>query len=452
MFFEDALTVFIRSGAPWGKTPLQTGFFPLIFLLATEILTNSRVCATISVMKYVLVLGDGMADYPVPELNGKTPLSVANKPYMDFFAQNGRVGLVKTIPDGFKPGSDTANISVLGYSPKKYYTGRSPLEAVSLGVKMEDDDIAVRMNTVTLSLDEPFEKKTMVDYSAGEITSAESRRLVAAVADALGDEIFNFYPGVSYRHCLIVKHGKIGTDLTPPHDISGRCIADYLPKGIYGEKYLEFYKKAYEVLKNHPVNLDRVRRGLNPANCIWFWGEGTKPMLSDFQQKYGKSGIVVSAVDLLKGIAISANMAVAEVDGATGTVSTNYEGKTQAAIAALDNGTDFAYLHLEATDESGHHGNVQEKITGIEYLDSRIIAPIYKHFAAKHEDVAFLVLPDHPTPIVTMTHASDPVPFVMWNSKTHLSPSAPSYDEITAKNSGLFLENSEDLLPLFFAD
>lgn len=401
-------------------------------------------------MKYVVVLGDGMADYPVSELQNKTPLMVASKPLMDRFAKEGRVGLVKTIPDGFKPGSDTANISVLGYSPKKYYTGRSPLEAVSLGIKMEDDDIAVRMNSVTLSDDEPFENKIMVDYSSGEITSAESRELVLAVARELGNDEFSFYPGISYRHCLIVKHGKLGTELTPPHDISGKRIGDYLPTGFYGEQYLAFYKRAYEILKNHPVNLARVAAGKNPATCIWFWGEGTKPMLSDFKQKYGKSGAVISAVDLLKGIAISANMKSIDVEGATGTVSTNYEGKAQAAIEVLESGTDFVYIHLEATDESGHHGDVREKIQGIENLDKRIIAPILEHFSAKQEDVAFLVLPDHPTPIVTMTHARDPVPFVMWSSREKLSPSALTYDEETAKNSGLYLDNSEDLLPLFF--
>ncbi|MDR3216927.1 MAG: cofactor-independent phosphoglycerate mutase [Clostridiaceae bacterium] len=402
-------------------------------------------------MKYILVLGDGMADLPLEKLGGKTPLEVAKKPATDALASNGgAVGVVKTIPDGFKPGSDTANLSVLGYAPAKYYTGRSPLEAVSLGIDMKNSDLAVRCNVVTLSDEEDFAAKTMVDYSSGEISTEESGALVRAVQDALGDEKFRFYAGVSYRHCLIIGDGISGTKTTPPHDITGRKIREYLPTGVYADEYMRLYKEAHEILKNHPVNRARVAAGKNLANSIWLWGEGKKPVLDPFKDKFGKNGAMISAVDLLKGIAIAASMTVCEVEGATGNIHTNFAGKGAAAIAALENGNDFVYVHIEAPDESGHHGNVEEKILSIELIDKNIVKPVYDYFVKTGEDFAMLVLPDHPTPIATMTHSSAPVPFVMWKKGVKLGK-ARCYDEKEAVSTGIYYPDGESLMKAFLS-
>lgn len=397
-------------------------------------------------MKYILVLGDGMADLVVP--GGKTPLEAANKPNIDALACSGRLGLVKTIPDGFSPGSDTANLSVLGYSPKKYYTGRSPLEAVSLGIDLGDGDLAFRANLVTLSEDEPFENKTMVDYSAGEISSAEAKELIAAVDEKLGGGAFKFYAGKSYRHIMVAKNGIEGGILTPPHDISGQKITNYLPKGVYREEFLRLYAEANAVLENHPINEARRRRGLNPANCIWLWGEGRRPKLDSFWEKYGKRGAMISAVDLLKGIGRAAGMTVLEVEGATGTLDTNFSGKAEAALSAL-NDHDFVYIHIEAPDECGHHGDFFGKTKAIEKIDSEIVAKIVKSLSGRGEDFSLLILPDHTTPIQRMTHGSEAVPYLMWSSKQKLG-SFPRYDEITAASSGVFV-NAGELLPAFFA-
>lgn len=401
-------------------------------------------------MKYVLVLCDGMADYPVPELGGATPLETARTPYMDMLVKTAQIGLVKTVPDSCKPGSDVANLGALGYDAESCYTGRSPLEALSIGIDMKDDDVAVRTNTVTLSDDEPFENKKMVDYSAGEISTAEARELIEYVQEKLGDDRFRFYAGVSYRHCLIVSHAKPAESLTPPHDISGKVIGDYLPKGALGEEMSALIKKSYELLKDHPVNKKRVLSGKNPANSIWFWGEGTKPMLENFEHRYNKSGAMISAVDLLKGIAIGSEMTSVDVEGATGTLSTNFDGKAEAAIKMLDDGKDFAFIHLEAPDECGHQGDVKGKIKAIEVIDQKIIGKIYDTLKAKGEDFAMLIMPDHFTPVSILTHSREPVPYLMFSSKRELG-SHSAYNEKTATESGVYHERPWELTEEFFA-
>lgn len=365
-------------------------------------------------MKYIVVLGDGMADEPIEELGGKTPLAYAKTPNMDRLSKLSEIGMVHTIPDGMKPGSDTANLSVLGYDPKIYYSGRSPLEALSIGVPMEDTDIALRCNIVTLSEEEgPFEKRVIIDHSASEISTEECSVLLEAAARQLGNDIYRFYVGTSYRHCLIWKQGQV-VELTPPHDVLGQVIGAYLPQ----DKALrEMMEKSYDILVNHPINIERKKKGLNPANCCWFWGAGTKPMLSSFQEKTGKRGMMVSAVDLLKGIAVGAGMGVALVEGANGGLHTNYAGKVEAAVKALtQEGYDFAYIHVEAPDEMGHQGSVERKVLAIEYLDERVVGPVVEKMEAAGEDFRLLLLPDHPTPIRLRTHTAEDVPYMLYDS------------------------------------
>ena len=365
-------------------------------------------------MKYIVVLGDGMADEPIEELGGKTPLAYAKTPNMDRLSKLSEIGMVHTIPDGMKPGSDTAHLSVLGYDPKIYYSGRSPLEALSIGVPMEDTDIALRCNIVTLSEEEgPFEKRVIIDHSASEISTEECSVLLEAAARQLGNDIYRFYVGTSYRHCLIWKQGQV-VELTPPHDVLGQVIGAYLPQ----DKALrEMMEKSYDILVNHPINIERKKKGLNPANCCWFWGAGTKPMLSSFQEKTGKRGMMVSAVDLLKGIAVGAGMGVALVEGANGGLHTNYAGKVEAAVKALtQEGYDFAYIHVEAPDEMGHQGSVERKVLAIEYLDERVVGPVVEKMEAAGEDFRLLLLPDHPTPIRLRTHTAEDVPYMLYDS------------------------------------
>lgn len=399
-------------------------------------------------MKYILVLCDGMADFPIPALNGSTTMTIARKPYMDMMSQSGLIGRVKTVPDSLSPGSDTANLSALGYDAEKCYTGRSPLEALSLGIDMADDDIAIRCNTVTLSDEEQFEQKTMVDYSAGEISTAESRELIAAVQDAFGNELLQFYAGVSYRHCLIVHNGKTDTQFTPPHDISKQKITDYLPKGGYGEMFVELYKKSYELLMAHPINQKRIADGKRPANCIWLWGQGKKTALQPFESLYGKKGAVISAVDLLKGIAIGAKMKSIDVEGATGTLYTNFAGKAQAAIDALEDDRDFAFIHLEAPDECGHQGDIAGKIKSLELIDQKIIKPIVDNFTQKNQPFKMLVMPDHYTPIVTMTHDRTPVPFLLYSSVESLGKGG-LFTEAGAEATGVYFDYAPNLTKVF---
>jgi len=386
-------------------------------------------------MKYIVVLGDGMADTPVEALGGKTPLEVANKPYMDSLAAKGEIGMAQTVPAGMAPGSDVANLSVLGYNPLEVYTGRSPLEAVSIGVTLSDTDVTYRVNTVTLSDEENYEDKTMVDYSSDEITSAEGAQLMQAINEVFRTEDICFYAGTSYRNLMVDHAGKTGAQLTPPHDISSRVIGAYLPKGA--PHLLEMMKKSYDILKEHPVNLDRIKRGLHPANSIWFWGEGTKPGVTNFKERYGVDGAMISAVDLLEGIGYSAGMQVIEVEGATGNVETNFEGKANAVCDALLSGKDFAYLHVEAADESGHRGEMENKIISIEKLD-KALGSIMQRLDAAKEEYKILLMPDHPTPLATRTHSSEPVPYVIYQSNAIQESGAAAYTEAEAKKTGVF--------------
>ncbi len=397
-------------------------------------------------MKYIVVLGDGMADEPIDGLGGKTPLEYADTKMMDELSAKGEVGMVHTIPEGMKPGSDTANLSVLGYDPKRYYSGRSPLEALSIGVPMKDTDIAIRCNIVTISDDDvPFEDKTIIDHSADEISTEDCAVLLRAVQEKLQDETYRFYPGTSYRHCLIWDKGQV-VELTPPHDVLGQKIGEHLPKDVHLRRMME---SSYRILKDHPLNMERKKKGLHPANCCWFWGAGTKPMLSGFTEKTGKKGLMISAVDLLKGIAVGAGMGVAQVEGANGGLHTNYEGKARAAVEGLlEQGYDFAYIHVEAPDEMGHQGSVEKKVQAIEYLDERVIRPVVKAMDESGEDYRLLILPDHPTPIRVRTHTADNVPYLLYDSRKD-AKSERRYNEREAAE-GPFMERGQEIIGYLF--
>lgn len=398
-------------------------------------------------MKYIVVLGDGMADEPIGELGGKTPLEAAVTPNMDRLSKKSEIGMVQTIPAGMKPGSDTANLSVLGYAPEIYYSGRSPLEALSIGVPMKETDIALRCNVVTISEeDTPFEEHTIIDHSSDEISTGDCAVLLEAVKKELETEGYHFYTGTSYRHCLIWEGGRV-TELTPPHDVLGQKIGAYLPED---EMLYSMMEKSYAILKNHPLNIERKKKGLNPANCCWFWGAGTKPMLSNFREKTGKKGMMISAVDLLKGIAVGAGMGVAHVEGANGGLHTNYEGKTQAALdALLKEDYDFAYIHVEAPDEMGHQGSVEKKVKAIEYLDTRVIGPLTEALDKTGEKYRLMVLPDHPTPIRLRTHTADAVPYLLYDSTMPLEKSW-CYNEREGRESKIKLEKGPMLLEHLF--
>ena len=384
-------------------------------------------------MKYIVVLGDGMADEPVGEIGGMTPLEYAKTPAMDSIAPKSEIGLVHTIPEGMKPGSDTANLAVLGYNPEKYYTGRSPLEALSIGVSMKDTDIAIRCNIVTLSDDNlPYGEKTITDHSSSEISTEDAAILMEAVQKELNSDIYQFYVGTSYRHLTIWDKGEV-TELTPPHDILGRVIGEYLPEDA---RLREMMEKSYDILNNHPLNVERAKKGLNKANSIWFWGAGTRPALDSFEGRFGKKGAMISAVDLLKGIAEGTQMLNIDVPGANGTLETNWEGKAEAAVKVLlEDNYDFVYIHMEAPDEMGHQGSLERKIKAIEYLDSRVLAPLVKKMDKSGEDYRMLIMPDHPTPISCRTHTSDPVPYMLYDSRVNKNTTW-MYNEKDAKASG----------------
>lgn len=392
--------------------------------------------------KFIVVLGDGMADEPIEALEGKTPIEYADTPALDRLSKLSEIGMVHTIPEGMKPGSDTANLSVLGYDPKLYYSGRSPLEALSIGVPMKDTDIALRCNIVTISEnDVPFEEQIIIDHSSGEISTEDCAVLLEAVKKELQNETYQFYVGTSYRHCLIWNHGQV-IELSQPHDVLTQVIGQYLPTD---ENLLYMMKKSYEILKDHPLNIERKKKGLNPANCCWFWGAGTKPALSSFEEKNGVKGMMVSAVDLLKGIAVGAGMGVAKVEGANGGLNTNYEGKTQAALDALQGDYDFVYIHVEAPDEMGHQGSVEKKVKAIEYLDKRVIGPLTEALDAENTDYRLLVMPDHPTPIRVRTHTSDSVPYLIYDS-SDLQKHTWNYNEREAKESGNFVAKGHTII------
>lgn len=401
-------------------------------------------------MKYIVVLGDGMADYPIPALANKTPLQVANKPTIDSLAKHAQIGLCQTVPDGFKPGSDVANLSVMGYDPHECYTGRSPLEAVSIGIDLKETDATLRCNLVTLSEEPIYEDKTMIDYSAGEISTAEAEELISYLKKHFDNERFKLYAGVSYRHCLVVDHGRTGHDFTPPHDITGKPVKGHLPQGPDAKMYLEMMKRSAELLKNHPVNKARIAAGKNPANSVWFWGEGTKPKLANFEQKFGKKGAVISAVDLVKGIGILAGMKIIDVPGATGNYDTNFAGKAQAALNELSHGTDFVYIHMEAPDECGHQGDIVHKIYSIEQISETVVKRLTEGLRKAGEAFRILICPDHPTPISVRTHVSDPVPYLLYSSDEKYSSGVLSYDELSAKSTGVFVNQGWDLMKKLF--
>ena len=401
-------------------------------------------------MKYVVILGDGMADFRQSFLDNKTPLMVANKPYIDSLAKVSELGLAKTVPCGMKPGSDVANLSVLGYNPHDCYTGRSPLEAASIGIDLKDTDVTARANLVTVSNEENYADKTMIDYSSGEISTSEAKELIEYLANHINDDKYSLYAGISYRHCLVIDNGCLIGDLTPPHDITGKPVKDHLPTSSEGKKLLEIMERSYELLKDHPVNLKRIKEGKNPANSLWFWGDGTKPNLQKFENKFNLKGGIISAVDLLKGIGKLANMRVIEVEGATGNYDTNFSGKAKACLDNLKD-LDFIYLHMEAPDECGHHGDTKNKIFSIEQIDELVVKPVIEGLKATGEDFAVLICPDHPTPLSIMTHCSDPVPYLVYKSYKKVK-GMDSYDEESAKNAGNFVENGYMLIEKLLKD
>ncbi len=400
-------------------------------------------------MKYLVVLCDGMADYPIEELGGKTPLEYAETPTMDALAEKSYVGLAKTVQDGMKPGSDVANLSVLGYNPEVYYTGRSPLEAGSIGIDMKDTDVSLRCNLVTLSDEPNYEDKTILDYCADDISTAEAKVLVEYLAEKLNSDEFKFYSGVSYRHCLIWNNGTldVGT-LTPPHDITGKPIKTHIPQHENAKKLYDLMVKSYDLLKDHPVNKARVERGLRPANSIWLWGEGVRANLDDFYGKYGLKGSMISAVDLLKGIGKFSGMRVVNVEGATGYLDTNFDGKAQAGIDEFKNGQDFVYIHVEAPDECGHRNEMLNKVKAIATIDEKILKPVVEYLKSTGEGFKVLVTPDHATPLSLRTHTNDPIPFFIYDSTNEVT-GVKGFSEKSAKETGNYIDLGYTIMEKF---
>ncbi len=399
-------------------------------------------------MKYIIVLGDGMADEPLEALGGKTPLMCAKTPVMDMLAEKSDIGLAYTIPEGMKPGSDVANLAVLGYYPAEYYSGRSPLEALSIGVDLKPTDIAMRTNLVTISdePDIPFEERTILDHSSGEISTEEAAQLIDAVKEAFETDTHHFYVGTSYRHLLIWEKGEI-LELDQPHDVLGSKVGPHMPSDPILH---DMMKRSFDILDHHPINLARAAEGKNKANCLWFWGAGTKPALTSFYEKTGKKGTMISAVDLLKGIAVGAKMDVVEVEGANAQLETNYEGKAMAAVNALKNGADFAYIHVEAPDEMGHQGSIEKKIKSIEYIDSRVVKVLMHEMEKVGEPYRLLIMPDHPTPIRCRTHTASPVPFMLYDRFHEQCNKGATYDEAYAAKTGLVVKEGWHTIDLLF--
>lgn len=399
-------------------------------------------------MKYLVLLCDGMSDYPVDELGGETPMSSSITPNMDMLAKKSIVGLVKTVADSMKPGSDVANLAVLGYNPEIFYSGRSPLEAGSIGIDMKATDVSFRCNLVTLSDEENYADKTIIDYCADDISTEEAKILIDYLKEHFDNNEFTLYSGVSYRHCLIWDNGTldIGT-LTPPHDITGKPIKEYIPAANNAKKLYDMMKKSYELLKNHPINLKRIAKGKRPANSCWFWGEGVKKSLTSFEEKYGVKGSMISAVDLLKGIGKFSGMNVVSVDGATGYLDTNFEGKAQAALDEFNNGQDFVYIHVEAPDECGHRNEIKNKVLSLEYIDKRVLEPMLSGLA-KFDDYKILIMPDHATPLALKTHTNDPVPFLIYHKNGEVE-GVDVFTEKTAATTGVFIEKGYTAMDLF---
>ncbi len=399
-------------------------------------------------MKYVVLLCDGMADLPNKDLNGKTPMEASKTPFMDKLSKKGEMGLVKTVADDLKPGSDVANLSVLGYDPHLYYSGRSPLEAGSIGIDMKASDVSFRCNLVTVTEEENYADKTIVDYCAGDIHTAEAKILIDYLKEHFDNEEFQLFSGVSYRHCLIWDKGttEVGT-LTPPHDITGKAVKDYLPNHENAKKLYAMMVKSYELLKNHPINIERVKKGERPANSAWFWGEGVRKDLPSFKEKYGLNGAMISAVDLLKGIGKFTGMDVIEVEGATGYIDTNFEGKANAAVETLKNGNDFVYIHVEAPDECGHRNEVENKVLSLEYIDERVLKIVLEGLE-EMGDYRILIVPDHATPLELKTHTNDPVPYLIYDSRID-SKKGELFSEKTAENTGVLVSEGYKLMEKF---
>ncbi|MDQ2085014.1 cofactor-independent phosphoglycerate mutase [Herbivorax sp. ANBcel31] len=393
-------------------------------------------------MKHVLILGDGMADYPLEQLDNKTPLQYAKKPNIDFLAQNAEVGMVQTVPKNLLPGSDVANLSVMGYNPELYYTGRSPLEAVSMGLKLSNTDVTLRCNLVTLSDNQEYQNKTIVDHSSDEISSEEAKELIEELNKHFKTDEICFYPGISYRHCVVWNNGLTDLNITPPHDILDRKIASYLPDN---KMILDMMIKSYDILKDHPINKERISKGLNPANSIWLWGEGKKPSIPSFYDMYKVQGSVISAVDLIKGIGILSGLNSVEVEGATGNIHTNFKGKALAALEELESGRDFVYVHIEAPDECGHRYEIENKVKSIELIDEQVVGTILKGLE-KYDDYKLMILPDHPTPLSLRTHTSEPVPYLLYQKSCNKKSGVTGYDESQAKSTNIFVDEGHKLM------
>ena len=401
-------------------------------------------------MKYIVILADGMADYPVDELGGKTPMEVAYKPNMDKLCRRGEVGLSNNVPDNLSPGSDVANLSAMGYDPQKFYTGRSPLEAVSMGIDIKDTDMIFRCNVVNITEDEKeYEDKIITDHSADEISTEEARVLIEDVQRAFGDDTFSFYPGVSYRHALVWDKGPDEFELTPPHDILEKRIGDYLPKGENSKPLYDFMKRSYEILNNHPINIERSKKGLKKANTIWIWGEGKKPALESFEKLHGLKGSVISAVDLIKGIGICAKLNSIDVEGATGNIHTNFDGKAKACFDALKNGDDYVFVHMEAPDECGHRHEIENKVKSIELIDEKVVGYLVDKLEENSIDFSMMILPDHPTPLCLRTHTRDAVPYLIYDSTNPRDNNLDSFTEETAASTGICVEKGHELMKRF---